>query len=64
MKDGIMMFNPIKCEENEGLPLDDYSLTIDYNDVNEANILKLVNEEAISIDNDYIRSMYKFNFFI
>ena len=64
MKDGIMMFNPIKCPENEGLYLDDYSLTIDYTDVNEANILKLVNEEAIGIDNDFVRSMFKFNFFI
>ena len=36
----------------------------DYNDVSECNILRLVNEFAVSLSNNYLRNAYKFDYFI
>lgn len=36
----------------------------DYNDISEANILRLVNEYAVSMQNNFLRNAYKYDYFI
>ena len=37
---------------------------IDYSDISEANILRLINEAAMEIDNNFIKKAYKYDYFI
>jgi len=39
-------------------------MTVDYNDVSECETLKLINEAAIMVENNYIKKAYKYDYFI
>lgn len=62
-------FDPVFCPENEYLEdyynlLTKYRAIIDYTDVCDVEILKLINEAAVMVENNYIKNAYMFDYFI
>lgn len=41
--------------------LHNFTATIDYRDIGETNIVKLINEQALIQDNDYVKDAYKYD---
>ena len=39
-------------------------MIVDYNDVTDCETLKLINENAIMVENNFIKKAYKYDFFI
>ena len=37
---------------------------VDYNDIGECEMLKLINESAVVVENNYIKEAYKYDYFI
>ena len=61
-----LQFEPINCAENECVmeTLNTFNAMIDYNDIVETEIIKLINEKALMQANDFIKEAYMYDYLI
>eukprot|EP00350_Pseudokeronopsis_sp_OXSARD2_P007848 CAMPEP_0170541778 /NCGR_PEP_ID=MMETSP0211-20121228/1418_1 /TAXON_ID=311385 /ORGANISM="Pseudokeronopsis sp., Strain OXSARD2" /LENGTH=146 /DNA_ID=CAMNT_0010844633 /DNA_START=509 /DNA_END=949 /DNA_ORIENTATION=- len=69
LKPGLLQFDPLVCEENDYLFTDKkmmstFQVFVDYNDVSECEMLKLMNESAVMVENNFIKEAYRYDYFI
>jgi hypothetical protein len=44
--------------------LDSYHAIIDYTDISDVNLLNIINESAMEVENSFIKTAYKYDYFI
>lgn len=62
----FLQFDPVKSPENEIVKdqLQSFHAMIDYRDIGETEIIKLVNEKALMHENDYVKEAYLYDYLI
>eukprot|EP00347_Sterkiella_histriomuscorum_P021924 403332297 len=61
-----IQFDPIQSEENTIEPdmLSSFQTFVDYQDIINIDLLKIINEKVLSIDNEFVQSAYQYEYLI